>query len=185
MSRVGNNPISIPEGVSYTYDAKTGKVDVKGPKGELSEIINNEFSLIEEDGSLVLKRPTDSKRHKSLHGLYRSLINNMMVGVHEGYKKQLELRGVGYKASAQGQNLELSLGYSHSIHVGFPTEVKVSAETAKGQNPVVTLESIDKQLIGQMAAKLRSLRKVEPYKGKGVRFVGEVVRKKAGKQAAK
>ena len=185
MSRVGNNPINIPEGVTYNFDTNTAQVDVKGPKGELSETIDAEFKLEEEDGALMVRRPSEAKRHKALHGLYRSLINNMVVGVSDGYKKQLELRGVGYKATAQGQNLELSLGYSHNIHLGFPPEVKVSAETAKGQNPIVTIEGIDKQLVGQMAAKLKSLRKVEPYKGKGVRFLGEQVRKKAGKQAAK
>ena len=185
MSRIGNNPISIPEGVSYTFDKASGKMTVKGPKGELSEMINPDFTLKEEEGSMTLVRPSEQKRHKSLHGLYRTLIYNMIVGVSEGFKKQLELRGVGYKASVQGQNLEMSLGYSHNIFLAVPSEVKVSAETAKGQSPVVTLESIDKQLIGQVAAKIKSLRKVEPYKGKGVRFVGEYVRKKAGKQAAK
>lgn len=185
MSRIGNNPISLPEGVTYTFDKSSGKVTVKGPKGELYEMIGTDFSIEENDGMLSLVRPSESKRHKSLHGLYRSLINNMVVGVNEGYKKELELRGVGYKASVQGQNLEMSLGYSHNIFLAVPPEVKITAETPKGQSPTVTLESIDKQLIGQVAAKIKSLRKVEPYKGKGVRFVGEYVRKKAGKQAAK
>ncbi len=185
MSRIGNNPISLPEGVTYTFEKSSGKVTVKGPKGELHEMIGTDFSIEENDGMVSLVRPSESKRHKSLHGLYRSLINNMVVGVSEGYKKELELRGVGYKASVQGQNLEMSLGYSHNIFLAVPPEVKITAETPKGQSPTVTLESIDKQLIGQVAAKIKSLRKVEPYKGKGVRFVGEYVRKKAGKQAAK
>lgn len=185
MSRIGNNPIEIPEGVTYTFDKQSGKMTVKGPKGELSENIDPDFSIKEEEGTITLVRPTEQKRHKSLHGLYRTLIYNMVVGVKDGFTKQLELRGVGYKASVQGQNLELSLGYSHNIYLAVPPEVKVMAETPKGQSPTVTLESIDKQLIGQVAAKIKSLRKVEPYKGKGVRFVGEYVRKKAGKQAAK
>lgn len=182
MSRIGNKIISIPEGVTITADK--GEVKVKGPKGELSEQIDPDFTVDIQDGVLTVKRPTEQKRHKALHGLYRSLINNMVVGVNEGYKKELELVGVGYKATAQGNVLELSLGYSHTIFLGVPPEVKVSAETAKGKNPIVTLESTDKQLIGHMAAKIRSLRKVEPYKGKGVRFVGEQIRRKAGKAAA-
>ena len=183
MSRIGNKIINIPEGVSITADK--GVVTVKGPKGELSETIDPDFQVDIQDGVFTIKRPTEQKRHKSLHGLYRSLVNNMVVGVSEGYKKELELVGVGYKASAQGNVLELSLGYSHNIFLGVPPEIKVSAETAKGKNPIVTLEGVDKQLIGHMAAKIRSLRKVEPYKGKGVRFVGEQIRRKAGKAAAK
>ncbi len=182
MSRIGNKIISIPEGVSISIDK--GEVKVKGPKGELSEVIDQDFNLEIEEGTGKLTRPTEQKRHKALHGLYRSLINNMVVGVTDGYKKELELVGVGYKATAQNNVLELSLGYSHAIFVGVPPEVKVSTETAKGKNPIVTLESIDKQLIGHIAAKIRSLRKVEPYKGKGVRFVGEHIRRKAGKAAA-
>jgi len=185
MSRIGKKPINIPEGVSYTFSKEKGMITVKGKKGELSQKIDTDFSIEEKEGELVLSRPTEQKRHKALHGLYRSLINNMVVGVSEGYKKELELVGVGYKAAAQGNVLELSLGYSHTIFFAVPGEISVTAETLKGKNPVVTLEGIDKQLIGQVAAKLRSLRKVEPYKGKGVRFVGEVIRRKAGKQAAK
>lgn len=185
MSRIGKSPINIPSGVTVNYDANTGIVAVKGPKGELSQEIATEFELTFEDNSIEVKRPTDQKRHKALHGLYRTLINNMIVGVSEGYKTELELRGVGYKATATGNTLELSLGYSHNIFLALPPEITVSAETAKGKSPIVTLESIDKQLLGHTAAKIKSLRKVEPYKGKGVRFVNEYVRKKAGKQAAK
>lgn len=183
MSRIGNKVITVPDGVSISVEKNT--VKVKGPKGELSEVIDPDFKFETEDGTFALKRPTDQKRHKALHGLYRSLINNMVVGVNDGYKKELELVGVGYKATAQNNVLELSLGYSHAIFLGIPPEVKVQAETAKGKNPIVTLESVDKQLIGHIAAKIRSLRKVEPYKGKGVKFVGEIIRRKAGKAAAK
>lgn len=184
MSRIGKKPISLPDKVEVSVSA-SNEVTVKGPKGTLSEVINPEIKVSVEDNSVVVERPTDQKRHKALHGLYRSLINNMIVGVSEGYKKELELVGVGYKASTSGKVLELSLGYSHNIFVALPEEISVAAETVKGKNPVVTLESIDKQLIGQVAAKIRSLRKIEPYKGKGVRFVNEVVRRKAGKTAAK
>ncbi|MTI22228.1 50S ribosomal protein L6, partial [Fulvivirga sp. RKSG066] len=175
----------LKEGVSYTFDQKSGEMKVKGPKGELTQSIDPAFKLVENEGELTLERPTEQKRHKALHGLYRSLVNNMVEGVTEGYKKQLELVGVGYKATAQNNVLELSVGYSHNIWMSIPTELSVSAETAKGQNPVITLEGTDKQLIGQVAAKIKSLRKVEPYKGKGIKFVGEHVRRKAGKQAAK
>ena len=185
MSRIGKKPIKLPDGVTYQVSKDAGMVTVKGPKGELSQYVDPEFTLKEEEGALVIERPTEQKRHKALHGLYRSLVNNMVVGVSEGYKKELELVGVGYKATAQGNVLELHLGYSHAIFFGVPGELKVSAETQKGKNPIVTLEGSDKQLIGQVAAKIKSLRKVEPYKGKGVRFVGEHVRRKAGKQAAK
>ncbi|MFA0962596.1 50S ribosomal protein L6 [Roseivirga sp. BDSF3-8] len=183
MSRIGKKSIEIPSGV--TIESNNGLVTVKGPKGTLNEKIDASFEINQEEGELTVSRPTEQKRHKSLHGLYRSLINNMVVGVNEGYKKELELVGVGYKATAQGNTLELNLGYSHSIFFAVPEEVKVSAETPKGKNPIVTLEGIDKQLIGQVAAKLKSLRKVEPYKGKGIRFVGEQVRRKAGKTASK
>jgi large subunit ribosomal protein L6 len=182
MSRIGNKIINIPAGVTITVD--NSEVKVKGPKGELSQSIDSEFDVVIEDGVLTVKRPTEQKRHKALHGLYRSLINNMVIGVSEGYKKDLELVGVGYKAATSGNVLELSLGYSHSIFLGIPPEIKVVAETAKGKSPKVSLEGIDKQLVGQMAAKIKSLRKVEPYKGKGVRFVGEHIRRKAGKAAA-
>ena len=183
MSRIGNAPIAIPSGV--TVDVKGGSVNVKGPKGELSQNIGADITAKVDDGQVVVERPTEQKRHKALHGLYRSLINNMVIGVNEGYKLQLELVGVGYKASVQGNVLELNLGYSHNIFVAIPPEIKIGAETLKGKNPIVTIEGADKQLVGQVAAKVRSLRKVEPYKGKGIRFVGENVRRKAGKTAAK
>lgn len=183
MSRIGKAPISIPAGVSIDLDGAV--VKVKGPKGELSETIDPDMIVKIEDGTLTLERPTEQKRHKAMHGLYRSLINNMVVGVSEGYKKEMELVGVGYKADAQGSVLELNLGYSHNIFVAVPEEIKVSTETVKGQNPKVTVEGIDKQLVGAISAKIKSLRKVEPYKGKGIRFVGEQVRRKAGKTAAK
>jgi len=183
MSRIGNKPVSIPEGVSISVEG--GSVIVKGSKGELSERVDTDFTIEIADGQLTIKRPTEQKRHKALHGLYRSLISNMVEGVSNGYKKDLELVGVGYKASTSGNVLEMSLGYSHNIFMEIPEEVKVSAVTEKGKNPIVSLESNDKQLIGHVAAKIRSLRKVEPYKGKGVRFVGEQIRRKAGKTAAK
>jgi large subunit ribosomal protein L6 len=183
MSRIGKKPIDIPSGVTVKTDKNV--VTVTGPKGTLSREIDADFNLTLEDTSLTVERPTEQKRHKALHGLYRSLINNMVEGVNTGFKKEMELVGVGYKASAQGNVLELSLGYSHNIYVQIPSEVSVSAETAKGKNPIVTLESNDKELVGEVAAKIRSLRKVEPYKGKGIRFVGEQIRRKAGKTAAK
>ena len=185
MSRIGKKPINIPAGVTVTFSDADHKATVKGPKGELSQVIDPDFKVQQEDGELTLIRPTEQKRHKAMHGLYRSLIANMVTGVSEGYKKQLELVGVGFKASAQGNVLELSLGYSHTIFFGIPPEIKVTASQEKGQNPTIVLESIDKQLIGQIAAKIKSLRKVEPYKGKGVRFTGEFIRRKAGKSAAK
>jgi large subunit ribosomal protein L6 len=185
MSRIGKMPITLPQGVSYSFDKKAGTFNIKGPKGELTQSLDPSFEIEESEGSLLVKRPTEQKRHKAMHGLYRSLINNMTIGVSEGYKLQLELIGVGFKAAAEQNVLELNLGYSHAIHMALPTEVSVNAETLKGKNPTITLESYDKQLIGQVAAKIKSLRPVEPYKGKGVRFVGEFVRKKAGKQAAK
>jgi large subunit ribosomal protein L6 len=183
MSRIGKKPIAIPEGVTITNNGNN--VVVKGPKGELTQPFDSEFKLNEEESSYVLERPTEQKRHKALHGLYRSLINNAVVGVTEGYKKELELVGVGYRASVQNNVLELTLGYSHNIFLQVPEEIKVVTENPKGKSPLITLEGIDKQLIGDVAAKIRSLRKVEPYKGKGVRFVGEQVRRKAGKTAAK
>ncbi len=158
---------------------------VKGPKGELYQAIDPDFVIKQEDAILTVERPTDQKRHKALHGLYRALIANMIEGVSNGYKIKLELVGVGYKASAQENVLELSLGYSHSIFLAIPSEIKIVAAQEKGSNPIITLEGNDKQLIGQVAAKIRSLRKVEPYKGKGIRFVGEQIRRKAGKAAAK
>ena len=183
MSRIGKAPITLPEGVSI--DIQGTLVKVKGPKGELSESIDPDLITKVEDGTVTIERPTEQKRHKAMHGLYRSLINNMVVGVMEGYKKEMELVGVGYKADAKGSVLELNLGYSHNIFLSMPEEIKVSTLTEKGKNPKVTIEGIDKQLVGAVAAKIRSLRKVEPYKGKGIRFVGEHVRRKAGKTAAK
>ena len=183
MSRIGNKPIAIPEGVTITNNGDT--VVVKGPKGEVTQPFDAEFKLNEEEGKYVVVRPTEQKRHKALHGLYRSLINNAVIGVTEGYKKELELVGVGYRANVQNNVLELTLGYSHNIFLQVPEEIKVVTENPKGKSPLITLEGIDKQLIGDVAAKIRSLRKVEPYKGKGVRFVGEQVRRKAGKTAAK
>jgi large subunit ribosomal protein L6 len=184
MSRIGNKPINLTSGVTIEVSDRN-LVTVKGPKGSLSQQVDVDLSIELKDDVLTVKRPTDQKRHKAMHGLYRSLISNMIEGVTNGYKKELELVGVGYKAAVQGKILELSLGYSHSIFLQVPEELNISAETLKGKNPTVTLEGIDKQLIGQVAAKIRSLRKVEPYKGKGVRFVGEQVRRKAGKTAAK
>ncbi len=184
MSRIGNKPINLADGIAI--DVNDGNlVTVKGPKGSLTQLIDKDININVEDGVLSVSRPTEQKRHKAMHGLYRSLISNMVEGVSNGYKVELELVGVGYKASAQGKILELNLGHSHSIYFEVPEELSVSAETLKGKNPIVTLEGIDKQLIGQVAAKIRSLRKVEPYKGKGVKFVGEVIRRKAGKTAAK
>jgi large subunit ribosomal protein L6 len=184
MSRIGKKPISLPEKVEVTVTAGN-EVVVKGPKGTLTQLVDKDIIVSVDGSSLNVERPTEQKRHKALHGLYRSLISNMVVGVSEGYKTNLELVGVGYKATATGQVLELSLGYSHNIFLSLPSEITVSAVTDKGKNPLIILESVDKQLIGQVAAKIRSLRKVEPYKGKGVRFVGEVVRRKAGKTASK
>lgn len=181
MSRIGKAPISIPSGVNVTV--KDNTVTVKGPKGELIQSVHPELEVKVEDGTLTVERPNDEKEIRSMHGLYRSLINNMVVGVSEGYKKELELVGVGYRATNQGQLLELSLGYSHPIHLMLPSEIKVEAVTDRKSNPIITLESADKQLLGQVCAKIRSLRKPEPYKGKGVRFKGEVVRRKAGKSA--
>ena len=183
MSRIGKAPITIPLGVEITVEG--GEVKVNGPKGQLSQNIGSEITATIEQGILTVQRPTEQKRHKALHGLYRSLIHNMVTGVTEGYSCKLELVGVGYKAAVQGNILELNLGYSHNIFLAIPSEVRVSAETAKGKNPIISLDSNDKQLLGQVAAKIRSLRKIEPYKGKGIRFVGEEIRRKAGKTAAK
>jgi large subunit ribosomal protein L6 len=185
MSRIGKQPITLPTGVTFTFAKENNKVSVKGPKGELHQIIDSDFIIKEENGTLVLERPTEQKRHKAMHGLYRALIANMVKGVSIGYKHQLELVGVGYKANAQSNVLELSLGYSHNVFMAIPPEIKVQTVQEKGQNPTVILEGIDKQLIGQVAAKLKSLRKTEPYKGKGIRFSNEFIRRKAGKAAAK
>ncbi len=184
MSRIGKQPVVAPSGVTITV-SKDNVVTVKGPKGELKQTIDRDITVEVKDGQITFARPTDQIRHRALHGLYRSLISNLVKGVTDGYQRKLELIGVGFKAANQGNVLDLSLGYSHNIIFEIPKELKVATETLKGQNPIITLEGIDKQLIGQVAAKLRSLRKPEPYKGKGVRYVGEVVRKKAGKAAGK
>ena len=184
MSRIGKLPITLPSNVEITFNPDN-LVLVKGPKGTLQTQVDRDIKLSKVDGQLVIERPTEQKRHKAMHGLYRSLINNMVVGVSDGFKEQLELVGVGYKATAANNILELSLGYSHNIFLALPNEVTASAVNEKGKAPVIILESIDKQLIGQVAAKIRSLRKVEPYKGKGIRFVGEIIRRKAGKTASK
>jgi len=185
MSRIGNAIIEIPSGVEINFDSKASIVTVKGPKGELTQEIKGDLGVSMEDGKLTVSRSNDEKLTKSLHGLYRSLINNMVEGVSKGHKTQQELVGVGYKCSNQGNLLEMSLGFSHKIMMAIPKEVKVETITEKGKNPTIILESIDKQLVGQVAAKIRSLRKPEPYKGKGIRFVGEHIRRKAGKTAAK
>jgi len=184
MSRIGRKPVEIPSGVTVSV-SKDNVVSVKGPKGELKETIDRDIKVEVKDNIVELGRPTDQIRHRAMHGLYRSLISNMVKGVTEGYKKELELVGVGYKAANQGNILDLALGYSHNILFEIPKELKVSTAQEKGKNPTVTLESIDKQLLGQVCAKIRSLRKPEPYKGKGVKFVGEVLRRKAGKSAGK
>lgn len=181
MSRIGKAPIEIPAGVTVTV--KDSVVTVKGPKGQLEQTVNPELDIKIEDGKVIISRPTDGKEHRSQHGLYRALIHNMVVGVSTGYKKEMELVGVGYRATANGQVLELSLGYSHAIYVKLPPEVKVEAKAERNKNPLIILESGDKQLLGQVCAKIRSLRKPEPYKGKGIRFVGEEIRRKSGKSA--
>ena len=181
MSRIGKLPISIPSGV--TVSVKDNTVTVKGPKGELSQSINPRISVKVEDGQIEFTRPTDEKNDKAMHGLYRALVNNMVVGVSEGYKKEMELVGVGYRVSNNGNVIEFSLGYSHAIYFQLPAEVKVETKSERNQNPLLTLESCDKQLIGQICAKIRSFRMPEPYKGKGIKFIGEQIRIKAGKSA--
>jgi len=183
MSRIGKNPITIPSGVEVKLNGNV--VSVKGSKGTLTQEIDSCVTLTIEDNVITFNRESDAPNHRAKHGLYRALVNNMITGVSEGYKKEMEVIGVGYRATATGQILELSLGYSHAIILELPSEIKVSADTQKGKAPVVTLESYDKQLVGQVAAKIRSLRKPEPYKGKGIRFVGEEIRRKAGKAAGK
>ncbi len=183
MSRIGLATISIPSGVEVTMN--DGLVHVKGPKGELTQTIDACISMSIDDGNINFTRESDHKDHRSKHGLYRALINNMIEGVSKGYEIKQELVGVGYRAAVQGQKLELALGYSHNVVFELPSEIKATAEQERGKNPIVTLTSHDKQLIGAVAAKIRSLRKPEPYKGKGIRFVGEQIRRKAGKSAAK
>ncbi|MEN9858312.1 MAG: hypothetical protein RLZZ446_808 [Bacteroidota bacterium] len=184
MSRIGRKPISVPNGVTVTV-GKDNVVTVKGSKGELKQLLDRDIVVEVKDNQIVLGRPTNQIRHRALHGLYRALLANLIKGVTDGYERKLELIGVGFKATNAGNVLDLSLGYSHNIIFEVPKELKVATAQEKGQNPMIMLEGIDKQLIGQVAAKLRSLRKPEPYKGKGVRYVGEVVRKKAGKAAGK
>jgi large subunit ribosomal protein L6 len=184
MSRIGKQPIVLGTGVTMTV-SNDNTITVKGPKGELKQTIDRDITVSVKDGHIEVSRPTDQIRHRALHGLYRSLVANMVKGVTEGFTKKMELVGVGYKAANTGNILDLALGYSHNIIFEIPKEVKVSTEQLKGKNPEITLESIDNQLLGAVCAKLRSLRKPEPYKGKGVRFAGEVVRKKAGKAAGK
>lgn len=184
MSRIGKLPVNLPSGVQVEV-SNENTVTVKGPKGTLSMPVDRDITFSQVDGQVLVQRPTEQKRHKAMHGLYRSLLNNLVTGVSNGFEEKLELVGVGYKAAMAGTTLELSLGYSHNIFLALPKEVTATAVTEKGKNPIVTLTSIDKQLLGQVAAKIRSLRKVEPYKGKGVRFVGEQIRRKAGKTASK
>ena len=184
MSRIGKLPVNLPAGVTVTV-SPDNVVSMKGPLGELSQAVDKDITVTVEGNVLTVTRPTNQPRHRSLHGLYRALINNMVVGVSKGYEIKQELVGVGFKAEAKGQILELSLGYSHDIYLMIPAEVKVTAVTDKKSNPIVTLNSCDKQLIGQVAAKIRSFRKPEPYKGKGIKFVGEQIRRKAGKAAGK
>ena len=182
MSRIGKAPIAIPAGVTVTVNGDV--VTVKGPKGQLSQKINPDLHVKIEDGHVTIERPTDDREHRAQHGLYRALIHNMVVGVSEGYRKEMELVGVGYRASATGQVLELSLGFRHAIYIKLPPEVKVEAKSERNKNPLIILESDDKQLLGQVCAKIRSLRKPEPYKGKGIKFVGEIIRRKSGKSAS-
>ncbi|MBA3646993.1 MAG: 50S ribosomal protein L6 [Chitinophagales bacterium] len=183
MSRIGKLPVSVPKGVAVTV-SPANEVTVKGPKGQLSQRLDPDITLKIEDGVLKLERATEQKRHKALHGLYRALLANMVKGVTDGYEKKLELVGVGFRATVTGQLLELSVGYSHPVMFALPKEIKATAEQLKGQNPVITLQSYDKQLIGQIAAKIRGVRKPEPYKGKGIKFSNEILRRKAGKSAA-
>jgi large subunit ribosomal protein L6 len=183
MSRIGKAPITIPAGVTVTVNNNT--VIVKGPKGELSQKIEPGINVTVSDSQTVVERETNQKRHRALHGLYRALINNMVTGVSTGFKLEQELVGVGYKATNQGQLLDLVLGYSHHVVFELPQEVKITTKQEKGQNPTIILESYDKQLLGQVAAKIRSLRAPEPYKGKGIKFSGEQLRRKAGKSASK
>ncbi|HNR41994.1 MAG TPA: 50S ribosomal protein L6 [Bacteroidales bacterium] len=183
MSRIGKLPVNLPHGVTVNI-SDTNVVSVKGPLGELTQKIDGDMKVEVVDNTIVITRPTDSKNHKSLHGLYRALIANMVTGVSQGFKKELELVGVGYRAEAKGQLLEMSLGFSHDVIMQLPEEVKVETKTERRSNPIITLTCADKQLIGHVAAKIRSLRPPEPYKGKGIKFVGEQLRRKAGKSAS-
>ena len=181
MSRIGKAPIEIPAGVTVKIDNNT--VTVKGPKGELTQAVNPELGVKVEDNHIIVTRPSDDREHRAQHGLYRALLHNMVVGVSTGYRKEMELVGVGYRATSTGQVLELSLGFSHAIFIKLPPEVKVEAKSERNKNPLIILESDDKQLLGQVCAKIRSLRKPEPYKGKGIKFVGEIIRRNSGKSA--
>jgi large subunit ribosomal protein L6 len=183
MSRIGKLPVDLPKGVTLNV-SDANVVSVKGPLGELTQVVNKDIRVEVVENEIIISRPSESKNHKSLHGLYRALIHNMVVGVSEGYKKELELVGVGYRAEAKGQNLEMSLGFSHEVLIELPSEVKVETKTERRANPIITLTCIDKQLIGHVVAKIRSLRPPEPYKGKGIKFVGEQLRRKAGKSAS-
>jgi large subunit ribosomal protein L6 len=183
MSRIGKLPVNLPKGVTVNV-GDDNVVSVKGPLGVLTLAVNKDLKVEVVGNEVILSRPSESKNHKSLHGLYRALIHNMVIGVSEGYKKELELVGVGYRAEAKGQNLEMSLGFSHEVILQLPAEVKVETKTERRSNPIITLTCIDKQLIGHVAAKIRSLRPPEPYKGKGIKFVGEQLRRKAGKSAS-
>ncbi len=183
MSRIGKLPIHVPAGVTVTI--KENVVTVKGAKGELTQSINSDINVSLDNGTIYVTRPTDDKNHRALHGLYRALIHNMVVGVSEGYKKELELVGVGYRVANTGQILDLSLGYTHNIYLQLPKEIKVETKSERNKNPLIILESADKQLLGQVCAKIRSFRMPEPYKGKGIKFVGEEIRRKSGKSAGK
>lgn len=182
MSRIGKAPIAIPAGVDVKIEKNV--VTVKGPKGELSQSFHEDLTVKVEDGHVIVTRPSDDREHRAHHGLVRALINNMVVGVSEGYKKEMELVGVGYRATSNGQVLELSLGFSHAIYFVLPKEIKVEAKSERNKNPLIILESCDKQLLGQVCAKIRTFRKPEPYKGKGIKFVGEIIRRKSGKSAS-
>lgn len=182
MSRIGKAPIEIPAGVTVQVNGNV--VTVKGPKGELRQEVNPVIKVNVEGNKIELTRPDDERQNRAMHGLYRALVHNMVVGVSEGYKKEMELVGVGYRATATGQVLELALGFSHAIYIKLPKEIKVEAKSERNKNPLIILESDDKQLLGQVCAKIRSLRKPEPYKGKGIKFVGEIIRRKSGKSAS-
>jgi large subunit ribosomal protein L6 len=183
MSRIGKLPVNLPKGVTLSV-SDTNVVSVKGPLGELTQVVDKDIRVEVVGNEIIISRPSESKNHKSLHGLYRALLNNMVIGVSQGYKKELELVGVGYRAEAKGQNLEMSLGFSHEVLIQLPNEVKVETKTERRANPIITLTCIDKQLMGHVIAKIRSLRPPEPYKGKGIKFVGEQLRRKAGKSAS-
>ncbi|MDR3679332.1 MAG: 50S ribosomal protein L6 [Flavipsychrobacter sp.] len=184
MSRIGKKPVTLPKGVTATVNS-ANELTIKGPKGELKQAIDRDIKVTIEGTELLIERPTDQIRHRALHGLYRSLVANMVQGVNEGFVRTLELVGVGYRAAVAGQQIDMALGFSHNIIIDLPKEIKASAVAEKGQNPRIILESIDKQLLGQVSAKIRGLRKPEPYKGKGIRYAGEIVRRKAGKSAGK